>query len=260
MLHKARIEVNEEGTVAAAVTGAVVIPLMGNMKPRFRADHPFLFFIHHKPTKTILFEGRVMTPEKAPHEQQNPQQNSQHTQQQRPHQQQPQQRPQQTNTNNVFSSVPQQQPQLQIQPQPQQQQQPEQILFTSSQNSNPNNFDGQQTFNSNQFVTSNHRQQSQPSSFVTKLSSQSQSPSNVHPIQPQPTEAQSYQQQLIQQQLLQQQQQQQQYYASLNAQSTQNRDTSNLHHPATKPKSPEEIIHFHDEKRPPQQVLPQNLG
>ncbi|GLV37693.1 Serpin 27A [Carabus blaptoides fortunei] len=64
-IHKTAIEVNEKGTVAAAASGAVVIPLMGNVKPSFRADHPFLFFIRHIPSGTILFEGRVSEPERA---------------------------------------------------------------------------------------------------------------------------------------------------------------------------------------------------
>lgn len=64
-IHKTAIEVNEKGTVAAAASGAVVIPLMGNIKPSFRADHPFLFFIRHIPSGTILFEGRVSEPERA---------------------------------------------------------------------------------------------------------------------------------------------------------------------------------------------------
>lgn len=65
VFHKAKIEVNEQGTIAAASTGAVVIPLMGNIKPVFRADHPFIFILRHIPTGTILFAGRVSEPESA---------------------------------------------------------------------------------------------------------------------------------------------------------------------------------------------------
>jgi len=59
IVHKAKIEVNEKGTVAAAATGVIVIPLMGSSMPRFVADRPFLFFIYHVNSNNILFEGRV---------------------------------------------------------------------------------------------------------------------------------------------------------------------------------------------------------
>jgi serine protease inhibitor len=62
--HKAFVEVNEEGTEAAAATGFVVpagrLPLPP--PPTFRADHPFLFLIRHKPSNCILFFGRVTKP------------------------------------------------------------------------------------------------------------------------------------------------------------------------------------------------------
>ena len=62
VIHKAFVEVNEEGTEAAAATG-VVIRLMCYIKPQvFNADHPFLFFIRHNPTKSILFYGRFCSP------------------------------------------------------------------------------------------------------------------------------------------------------------------------------------------------------
>jgi len=66
VLHKAFIEVNEEGTEAAAAT-AVIMNLKavnGNESSRivFDADHPFLFTIHHKETNTILFIGNVENP------------------------------------------------------------------------------------------------------------------------------------------------------------------------------------------------------
>ncbi|KAM6376243.1 heterochromatin-associated protein MENT-like [Alca torda] len=58
VIHKAFVEVNEEGTEAAAATGVLVLrsktPTM-----TFKADHPFLFFIKHNKSQTILFFGRL---------------------------------------------------------------------------------------------------------------------------------------------------------------------------------------------------------
>ncbi|CAL1292432.1 unnamed protein product [Larinioides sclopetarius] len=54
--HKAVIEVNEEGSEAAAVTGNIVLKMKS---PHFRADHPFLFAIVEKSCNAILFMGRV---------------------------------------------------------------------------------------------------------------------------------------------------------------------------------------------------------
>ncbi len=63
VLHKAFVEVNEEGTEAAAATGVIVgvtsIPLP---PPEFRADHPFVFMIRDVKTGVILFMGRVVEP------------------------------------------------------------------------------------------------------------------------------------------------------------------------------------------------------
>lgn len=62
VIHKTKIEVNEQGTRAAAATGAVVIPLMGSTMPRIIADHPFIFFIYHKESLNIIFEGLYIEP------------------------------------------------------------------------------------------------------------------------------------------------------------------------------------------------------
>lgn len=62
IVHKAKIEVDERGTVAAAATGAIVIPLMGSSRPKVDVNHPFVFFIYNKQHKTILFEGVVNEP------------------------------------------------------------------------------------------------------------------------------------------------------------------------------------------------------
>jgi len=64
VVHKAMIDVNEEGTEAAAATGVVIglrsMPIQRD--PIVRADHPFLFLIRDKRDGTIFFLGRMMTP------------------------------------------------------------------------------------------------------------------------------------------------------------------------------------------------------
>jgi len=60
VIHKAFVDVNEEGTEAAAATAVVVGTV--SVPPSFRADHPFLFLIRHNQTGTILFLGRVANP------------------------------------------------------------------------------------------------------------------------------------------------------------------------------------------------------
>ncbi|XP_042597704.1 leukocyte elastase inhibitor-like isoform X8 [Cyprinus carpio] len=62
VIHKAFVEVNEEGTEAAAATGIVARPCCYSIPQVFNADHPFLFFIRHNPTKSILFYGRFCSP------------------------------------------------------------------------------------------------------------------------------------------------------------------------------------------------------
>uniref|UniRef100_A0A671S5D2 Serpin B6 n=1 Tax=Sinocyclocheilus anshuiensis TaxID=1608454 RepID=A0A671S5D2_9TELE len=62
VIHKAFVEVNEEGTEAAAATGAVMMTRCLRIPQVFNADHPFLFFIRHNPTKSILFYGRFCSP------------------------------------------------------------------------------------------------------------------------------------------------------------------------------------------------------
>ncbi|XP_078544122.1 leukocyte elastase inhibitor-like isoform X1 [Lissotriton helveticus] len=62
VFHKAFVEVNEEGTEAAAATAATVVLKMASMSVRFEANHPFLFYIQEKKTGSILFFGRVASP------------------------------------------------------------------------------------------------------------------------------------------------------------------------------------------------------
>ncbi len=61
VIHQAFVEVNEEGTEAAAAT-AVVMKEAAMMKKLFNADHPFIFIIREKETGNILFLGRVSDP------------------------------------------------------------------------------------------------------------------------------------------------------------------------------------------------------
>lgn len=59
--HKTFIEVNEEGTEAAAVT-SVEIELTSISGDYFHVDKPFVYIISEKTTGAILFAGRVMNP------------------------------------------------------------------------------------------------------------------------------------------------------------------------------------------------------
>jgi serpin B len=66
VVQKSYVEVNEEGTEAAAVT-VIQMPMKGAREPApipvFRADHPFMFLIRYRPTNCILFMGRVVKPD-----------------------------------------------------------------------------------------------------------------------------------------------------------------------------------------------------
>lgn len=64
-MHKAFVDVSEQGTEAAAATGlsmtlaAVIVP---DKVVVFRADHPFLFLIRDTRTQSVLFMGRLTNP------------------------------------------------------------------------------------------------------------------------------------------------------------------------------------------------------
>jgi len=65
-MHDAWIEVNEEGTEAAAATTTTHYSIGCSAPARtpraeFHADHPFLFFIVHNGSRSILFAGWVAT-------------------------------------------------------------------------------------------------------------------------------------------------------------------------------------------------------
>ncbi|WP_428330003.1 serpin family protein [Mucilaginibacter sp.] len=59
--HKAVVEVNEDGTTAAAVTSVSIIAT-ATAQPNAVIDHPFIFAIREKSSGLILFTGRVNNP------------------------------------------------------------------------------------------------------------------------------------------------------------------------------------------------------
>ncbi|XP_055310173.1 serine protease inhibitor 42Dd-like [Sitodiplosis mosellana] len=59
VVHKAFIEVNEDGAEAAAATGIALMDRM--LPPSFNCDHPFLYFIWDNISKTTVFSGRITT-------------------------------------------------------------------------------------------------------------------------------------------------------------------------------------------------------
>lgn len=62
VFHKTFVEINEEGTEAAAGTGSEVDLRIKTPSIEFNVDHPFLFFIRHNKTDSILFYGRFCSP------------------------------------------------------------------------------------------------------------------------------------------------------------------------------------------------------
>ena len=68
VIHQAFVEVNEQGTEAAAATAVTMeagSAIGSEPEPEpieFRADHPFIFLIEHKETGEILFMGKVSSP------------------------------------------------------------------------------------------------------------------------------------------------------------------------------------------------------
>jgi serpin B len=63
VIHQAFVDVNEEGTEAAAATAVVLGRPGPAVSPvTFRADHPFLFLLRDNRTGSVPFLGRVMDP------------------------------------------------------------------------------------------------------------------------------------------------------------------------------------------------------
>ncbi|KAJ8368881.1 hypothetical protein SKAU_G00089090 [Synaphobranchus kaupii] len=62
VVHKSFVEVNEEGTEAAVANSAYISYGLFDSNTKFTADHPFLFFIQHNQSRSILFFGRFSSP------------------------------------------------------------------------------------------------------------------------------------------------------------------------------------------------------
>jgi serpin B len=68
VIHKAYVDVNEEGTEAAAATAVTMEIQSKIVRPeepkQFVADHPFIFIIRDSQTGSVLFMGRMIDPTK----------------------------------------------------------------------------------------------------------------------------------------------------------------------------------------------------
>lgn len=68
VIHQAFVDVNEEGTEAAAATAVIMLGKAMPSEPKpikiFKADHPFIFIIQDREESNIIFVGRVSDPTK----------------------------------------------------------------------------------------------------------------------------------------------------------------------------------------------------
>ncbi|MDA0183762.1 hypothetical protein OJ997_25870 [Solirubrobacter phytolaccae] len=63
IIQRARVDVDEEGTTAAATTAVTMRAVSMPMNPfHLSFDRPFTWAIEHAPTATVLFAGRVVKP------------------------------------------------------------------------------------------------------------------------------------------------------------------------------------------------------
>jgi serpin B len=65
VIHKAVVEVNEEGTEAAAATAVIMMTRCMRIEPppeEFKCDRPFIFLIHDNQDNTVLFLGKYSKP------------------------------------------------------------------------------------------------------------------------------------------------------------------------------------------------------
>ena len=60
VIHKAFVEVNEEGTEAAAVTTVGVSVTSAPVYPVMRVDRPYIFVLRERLSGTVLFMGKIV--------------------------------------------------------------------------------------------------------------------------------------------------------------------------------------------------------
>jgi serine protease inhibitor len=60
VVHKTYLKIDERGVEGAAVTGVGIG--VTSLPPTIRFDHPFVFLLRHKPSKAILFAGKIEDP------------------------------------------------------------------------------------------------------------------------------------------------------------------------------------------------------
>ena len=65
VIHKAVVDVDEQGTVAAAATGVIMRSFAIMVPKTIRIDHPFLCAIRDDNTGALLFLGEINKPEAA---------------------------------------------------------------------------------------------------------------------------------------------------------------------------------------------------
>nr|XP_002130997.1 leukocyte elastase inhibitor-like isoform X1 [Ciona intestinalis] len=63
IVHKTVLEVDEQGSEAAATTTVRIQARSLNSRPSFVADHPFLWAIRHRQSELLIFMGRLSRPE-----------------------------------------------------------------------------------------------------------------------------------------------------------------------------------------------------
>lgn len=62
LLHRSVLELTEAGTEAAAATAVGFAVTPAQDWERFHCNHPFLFFIRHNESDSVLFFGRFSSP------------------------------------------------------------------------------------------------------------------------------------------------------------------------------------------------------
>ncbi|KAK7933877.1 hypothetical protein WMY93_004773 [Mugilogobius chulae] len=62
VVHKAALDVDEEGATAAAATGVTITLLSFRYVPVLKFDRPFMVLILDRATQDILFMGKIINP------------------------------------------------------------------------------------------------------------------------------------------------------------------------------------------------------